>query len=175
MYKCSSCSTKLTSKNWLKFERKSNRYWCSACRRQYYRDKDQKNRDVLIKKFGSKKCVVCKEPLTIKNTSIRTFKKNDDVCKKCSAKRCQLKLRQEILLQYGNKCICCGETTPEFLTIDHINGRSLPYKKTFESGNKLYSVLRKLNYPKDNYQLLCWNCNCSKGRYGQCPHQKESK
>jgi hypothetical protein len=26
-------------------------------------------------------------------------------------------------------------------------------------------------YPKDNFQLLCMNCNFAKGHRGECPHQ----
>lgn len=31
------------------------------------------------------------------------------------------RLKLEVLAGYGGKCICCGETHPAFLTVDHIN------------------------------------------------------
>jgi 5-methylcytosine-specific restriction endonuclease McrA len=70
---------------------------------------------------------------------------------------------------YGGKCVCCGEDQIEFLTLDHINGRTdEPYKIT---GQKAWARLKARGWPKNNYQLLCFNCNCAKGVYGQCPHQ----
>lgn len=70
---------------------------------------------------------------------------------------------------YGGKCACCGETRIEFLTLDHLNGRKdEPYRIT---GQKAWARLKARGWPKDNYQLLCFNCNCAKGVYGRCPHQ----
>ncbi len=31
-------------------------------------------------------------------------------------------LRAKVLSHYGGKCSCCGESTPEFLAIDHTEG-----------------------------------------------------
>lgn len=31
----------------------------------------------------------------------------------------------------------------------------------------------KQNFPKDEYQLLCMNCNFAKGLYSGCPHQRQ--
>lgn len=75
----------------------------------------------------------------------------------------------EGLKEYGGKCACCGESKPEFLTLDHINGRG-PEEKT--TGMGIWYWLKLKGWPKDNYQILCWNCNCAKGVYGQCPHKK---
>jgi predicted HNH restriction endonuclease len=30
--------------------------------------------------------------------------------------------------------------------------------------------LKRQGFPKDEFQLLCSNCNQAKHRYGQCPH-----
>jgi hypothetical protein len=30
---------------------------------------------------------------------------------------------------------------------------------------------KKESWDKSKYECLCYNCNCSKGRYGQCPHR----
>src|SRR6266567_4357200 len=35
--------------------------------------------------------------------------------------RLKAKLRREVLAAYGGKCVCCGESHPEFLAIDHVN------------------------------------------------------
>jgi hypothetical protein len=77
--------------------------------------------------------------------------------------------RLEGIAVYGGKCACCGEARPEFLTLDHINGREgEPYRIT---GQKAWARLKARGWPKDNYQLLCFNCNCAKGIYGHCPHE----
>lgn len=76
----------------------------------------------------------------------------------------------EILAAYGGRCACCGETEPCFLSIDHIDGRGVEHRKTVE-GWRLYTWLRQQGFPKDNFRLLCHNCNFSRGRYGNCPHE----
>ena len=83
------------------------------------------------------------------------------------------KLSREVIKQYGGKCTCCGENTFEFLSIDHINNDGKEDRKKIGSGYSFYRLLRKLNYPKNNYQVLCYNCNLAKGFYGICPHQKK--
>lgn len=77
---------------------------------------------------------------------------------------------------YGGKCVCCGENNCIFLTIDHINGKGSAQRKKLFGSNKVcgqdfYSWLKKNNYPKDNYQILCFNCNFAKHVYGKCVHQ----
>ena len=80
------------------------------------------------------------------------------------------KVRKEGIESYGGKCTCCGESIPQFLTIEHINGRSKEAKRL--TGIKMWRKLQLLGWPKDEYTLLCFNCNCAKGAYGKCPHQK---
>ena len=83
------------------------------------------------------------------------------------------KLRQEIIEAYGGSCICCGEVIPEFLSIDHINndGNEERRANNGKGGAKFYRELKRKGFPKDNYQLLCMNCNFAKGHFGICPHQ----
>jgi hypothetical protein len=80
-------------------------------------------------------------------------------------------LRFEIIKEYGNKCQCCNEDHLEFLSIDHINSNGSSHRKEIGQG-RLYKWLKKNNYPKDNYRLLCMNCNWSRGIFGYCPHEK---
>ncbi len=70
----------------------------------------------------------------------------------------------DVIVHYGGECEICGETYPEFLTIDHINGGGRKEKVRLGGTWALYRKLRSLGYPKDNYRLLCWNCNCSRLR-----------
>jgi hypothetical protein len=81
--------------------------------------------------------------------------------------------RDECYAAYGNKCECCGETRPEFFTIDHINGRKNAKHKAGLTGKSLYQWLASHGYPKDEFRLLCFNCNCARGFRGYCPHERE--
>jgi hypothetical protein len=141
------------------------------------------------------KCSKCKEQKDIENfSSYRTNKNNDkkrrsSYCKLClkvlrdkyqlenkqkiKEKRLQEKL--DVIKSYNCKCNCCGETNHKFLTIDHVYGRNEDEKvnKSKHSGLQLYRYLKKMGYPKEKYQLLCWNCNSAKFISGYCPHQKE--
>jgi hypothetical protein len=73
-------------------------------------------------------------------------------------------------------CACCGETTLEFLGIDHINGGGTKHRKKLGNpgGFVFYIWLRLKGYPL-GYRVLCQNCNLVYGTYGYCPHQSGSK
>ena len=71
----------------------------------------------------------------------------------------------------GRKCACCEETEPSFLSIDHINNDGHIERKQGITGYRLYRMLVKLGFPKDRYQILCFNCNSAKKILGICPHQ----
>lgn len=100
----------------------------------------------------------------------------EEIRSKSKVKRDQV--RQEAITAYGGKCSCpnCGETRYEFLTIDHIEGRGYfgPKGKTRRrDSNAILQWLKKHGWPKDDYRLLCMNCNLSHGLYGYCPHDSE--
>jgi hypothetical protein len=82
------------------------------------------------------------------------------------------KLKDSVLAYYGNKCICCGETEPKFLTIDHVLNDGAAHRKEVH-GDKIYSHIIKANFP-DTFQILCWNCNLGKHiNGGVCPHKSQ--
>jgi hypothetical protein len=82
-------------------------------------------------------------------------------------------LRKEVLDYYGgSKCACCGESTIEFLSIDHINGGGNKHRKEIGKGRRIYRWLKFNHYPT-GFQVLCMNCNHAKGSYGICPHQEK--
>jgi len=137
-----------------------------------------------------KKCKKCQDTKPLTEFYSHTKKTGNvyysPMCKKCHidycvkhhnldpalhrkyAKTYKLRLRNEILDHYGKKCACCGETTIEFLAIDHINGGGNAHRRKIGRTN-LYTWLKANNYP-DGFQTLCHNCNMSKGFYGYCPH-----
>lgn len=79
--------------------------------------------------------------------------------------------RQKVFDHYGWACVCCGESHPEFLTIDHINNDGNAHRARVGSANIYKSIVRE-QFP-DDLQTLCWNCNEGKRIYGECPHQRE--
>ena len=87
-------------------------------------------------------------------------------------KRSKRKLREEMIVAYGGRCSCCGETQYEFLQIHHIQESGVEERKRLKTGNhnKIIAHLRKMNWPKDSHTILCANCNLSLGSYGYCPH-----
>ncbi len=139
-----------------------------------------------------KLCINCFIELTPKNTRPADIAQANYVCKPCRKARDKQRyidrkeiireqqriydpeIKKKIIEAYGGKCTCCGESALEFLTIDHINNDGAADRKqnNKKSGGKLYRWLIKNNFPKENYQLLCYNCNCAKGFFGYCPHNK---
>ena len=86
------------------------------------------------------------------------------------------RVRADFITAYGGKCACCGETEPKFLSLDHIHGGGNKHRReTGRSGWRLWKLLRDLDYPQDEYQLLCYNCNMVKGMHGECPHETRRK
>lgn len=87
------------------------------------------------------------------------------------------KLKLEVFAAYGNKCMCCEEGIQEFLSIDHINNDGAEHRRSLFSGKagstpQLYAWLKRNGFPKENFQLLCMNCNHAKSRCGGiCPHK----
>lgn len=82
------------------------------------------------------------------------------------------KVKDEVFIAYGGyKCVCCGETEPVFLVIDHINGGGNKERRKSETkgGAGQYSKIKKEGFPRNKYQVLCHNCNFAKSR-GGCPH-----
>ena len=98
-------------------------------------------------------------------------KTSQKLLEKCKINNRRIKI--QVLVHYGGnppKCACCGENYIEFLSIDHINNDGADQRKKRTSAS-LYYWLIKNNYPK-GVQVLCFNCNCAKGFFGYCPHQK---
>lgn len=76
----------------------------------------------------------------------------------------------------GPVCACCGEDQYEFLTIDHVNGDGAEHRRKLKKKHgyvvEIYRWLKNNRYP-EGFQVLCWNCNCAKAHFGQCPHETE--
>lgn len=81
------------------------------------------------------------------------------------------KNKDQVYAAYGGyRCTCCGETAPEFLSVDHIDGSGAAHRKHVP-GSGLYRWLIRNNFPK-GFRILCMNCNFAIGHSGYCPHEK---
>lgn len=122
--------------------------------------------------------------------TLSSFHRGQDWCKSCM-NSCRLANRENLLhfekvrddkvmaetfSAYGGHCCCCGETDFRLLTIDHAAGDGAKKRREGERrGCRLYRQLKSQGFPKSGYRLLCFNCNCSRGSFGYCPHELEPK
>ena len=78
--------------------------------------------------------------------------------------------RLDAIQAYGGACACCGETTIEFLHVDHKHNDGGKHRKEIGTGGAIHWWAKKHGYP-DTLQVLCANCHNAKSYYGYCPHQ----
>jgi transposase len=75
-------------------------------------------------------------------------------------------LRDKLYLILPPMCAFCGEDNIKFLTFDHIKNNGAEERGKSKSNILILRKLKRQGWPEDyikeNYQILCWNCNCSK-------------
>lgn len=81
--------------------------------------------------------------------------------------------RTQALEAYGGTnpmCVCCSESQPLMLALDHMNGGGGKQHRELGGGG-FYVWLRRNNYPS-GFQVLCHNCNMARQlNGGVCPHK----
>lgn len=87
---------------------------------------------------------------------------------KITARNRQLKM--DVIAGLGGRCLCCGETEPIFLTLDHIKGGGRKEYQRLGGTLPIYRQVKREGFPPEKYRLLCWNCNAALGLFGHCPH-----
>jgi hypothetical protein len=145
------------------WKRKNAEFYKNNCeqeknrRKKYYAENSQAQ-----KKYGRDYYAENREEILMKQKKSSTRKEYH--------RQYYRQLKQRVIDAYGGKCLCCGETHFEFLTIDHINGGGRKDRMKHK-GAGFYAHLEKRGFPKQGYRLLCMNCNFALGKYGHCPHQ----
>ena len=123
-------------------------------------------------RYGSVKgnrCVYCDAFITKKGEYLKLRNKIiPNCCWTCYTKN----IKSVVLKKSGNKCICCGEKTTQFLQIDHKFGGGVKEQKEIGTlriwGDAFFN-------PK-KYQILCANCNLGRElNGGKCPHKQKIK
>lgn len=121
---------------------------------------------------GKLYCAKCTEKFHIRFINKYKYGSMDNVNRAQSRSLQHARLRVEIFNNYGGKCECCGESDFSKLTIDHILGDGKAHRNEIGTGN-LYPWLKKNNFPKNNFRLLCYNCNIVLSKYNYCPHSQD--
>jgi len=86
------------------------------------------------------------------------------------ARKYRANLKKKLFATYGDRCYCCGETDPSFLTMDHINNDGSGHTK---GRRNLYLLLKEEGFPPGIVKTACFNCNCGRAANGGiCPHVK---
>lgn len=131
---------------------------CPSCRK--------KRNDFFSERYEKRKAAgLC--PLCGKDMDTKSSK-----CSRCAlaSRERHANARKIVIAGYGGRCQCCGETEPYFLTIDHVNNDGAKERK-YLSSSQLYIYLIRNGFPRDRYQLLCFNCNLGRQiNGGICPH-----
>lgn len=85
-------------------------------------------------------------------------------------------VKREAIDAYGGKCVCCGETHIDFLTIDHGNNDGAAHRKEVGINHRMYLALKRAGFPQDrNLRAMCWNCQWGRRISGVCVHQQVRK
>lgn len=183
---------------WCSSEAEEGKRKCSSClakdRAISKRKRAKRKKSGLCKncpntvEVGSALCNICKAAKRVDNKSRRATRSAAGLCTECDKKpepglvRCrdclnrQKAKRDSLRLQaisgYGGRCLCCGETEPLFLQLDHVHNNGAAERRILSNSRQLYRKVIEAGFPND-YQLLCANCNF--GRHlngGVCPHKR---
>mgnify|MGYP001599221854 CR=1 FL=1 len=143
MEKCRVCEIELNAINWFPSLKKRGSLICKKCNNDkmslWRADNRERANKMALKHYR-------KDP-----------KKHHD-----SVHKARVKVRVEMIVAYGGKCNHCAISDIEVLDIDHIDNSGASDRKNNLHGYNLYRKLKKEGFPKENFQLLCKNCNWKK-------------
>lgn len=99
----------------------------------------------------------------------RQVVRRKNICHACFSNRQRARIKMDMLSAFDFKCSCCGETHPDFLSLEHISGVGKTSGKRASNKEKLFA--KKHGWNKEHFSVLCYNCNCAKQYFGRCPHE----
>jgi hypothetical protein len=143
MKNCRVCNVKLNKDNWMPSLEKKNCVICRDCNNTKGREWRKNNREKANKYSMDR---YFKDP-----------KKSQAITSKS-----RIKVRKDMIVAYGGSCCGCGVQDIDVLDIDHIDNSGAIDRKKHLHGYNLYRHLKKTGWPKNNFQLLCRNCNWKK-------------
>ena len=124
---------------------------CNKCNQQLNNDNWTPGRQ----KVGNYICQTCAAPMRKKSYESRK------IVELAVSRKLRKLYKQKVFDFYGGRCVSCGIDDLKKLTIDHIDNSGGKHRRS--GVDDIYRWLFLNNFPKDNYQILCYNCNCSKG------------
>lgn len=125
--------------------------------------------------FCNKKCYGEWRSVNIAGSQVHNWKGGITEDKNAYARAVRKALRMQFIEAYGGKCICCGITEWQFLTVEHINRDGKAHRQIYRSSAQVLADLRRRGWPKEGYELLCFNCNRARWEHGVCPHVEEKE
>jgi hypothetical protein len=122
------------------------------------------------KKDGPKQCIKCHHLLTNKNWNKYDKDVSHYICSLCRKEQDKTRYtsnseynkkqisryhrkRSAVIHAYGDSCVICGSDDYEKLMIENINNKKV---------KSLYEYLYNQPPLKNEYQVLCYNCNANK-------------
>lgn len=160
-------------------ERPSFKKWYAANRERIIKKAAARN-----KKLKEERRIYCREYYHKTKTPDKQRKRaqrqaqrysdNPELYKKY-ARQYRERLRGEFIATYGGKCACCGEAEPAFLTLEHKNRDGYIHRQKYSTSSGILAELRRQGWPKDKYEILCFNCNRATHEQGICPHRRNTE
>jgi predicted Zn-ribbon and HTH transcriptional regulator len=172
--KCKFCGQIITSENCYPSLFKTHNYACKGCSNQRVKEWQQKQREyynAYARNWRAKNRerynALARQSYKRNVEKIRAWRKEHaqeiNAKNTLATKRKRLKLRQEILSLFDNKCPKCGFSDPRALQIDHIRGGGRKDLNNSKCRSTYYlRVLQSIKSGEKTYQILCANCNAIK-------------
>ena len=139
-------------------------------RKEYMHNYHQKNREHRLELFHKEYKNRTKDPEWKENEKIRektwreahpeyliNYRKTEKYKNAC--KKRYWKLRKELLLLLGNKCVRCGEIDIRILQINHKNHDGNKEYKEWKDVSKFYKAILSGKRKNDDLEIRCANCN----------------
>ena len=150
---CKYCNMILSDDNWYKSLKRKRERICKECHKAKTSQWKHKNPEMAKQ---------------ISRRANRVLKEKQPEYNKNWMKQNRAIQRIEMITAYGGKCNHCGISDPIILDIDHINNDGAKQRRDGIQSWRLVRFLKKNGWPKEEYQLLCKNCNWKKEMKRRC-------